>query len=256
MTGYNYLLVATALAAFVQPASTAPTEIEAAATKESVPKSASTGSTNGTGLVEGIVRYQTDSKRQWPFSRYYVQNSRDGFLAEAVVAMEGSALAESAPADPPKTCTMDQVNFQFVPETMAIRVGDSVRVINSDDALHNVMTPDGGKPFNVSVAKGNEFAHTFDRAGGVKEPVRLSCAFHGGMRAWIYVFDHPWFKVTERDGRFRFENMPAGEYTLHVIHPAGRLRRSQRIEVKTNGTASLEIVLLPDDLIGMKEKAN
>ena len=209
-----------------------------------------------TGIVEGRVRYRADEKRPWQFSRYYVQSAKDGLLAEAVIALEGSALASYAPPSLPKTHTMEQVNYQFVPETMAIRAGDSVRISNSDEALHNVMTLDCGKPLNVSVAKGQEFTHTFDHAGGLGEPVRLSCVFHGGMRAWIYVFNHPCFKVTERDGRFCFENVPAGKYTLRVIHPAGKLRWNRRIEVKPNERTPLKITLSPDDLTGVKPKNN
>src|SRR5689334_7226138 len=184
-----------------------------------------------TGIVEGIIKYAPDSKRPWKFSRYYIQNTKSGSLAEAVVALEGPGPGKLAPLNSPKKCAMDQINYQFVPETIAIRAGDTVLISNSDDALHNVMTSDGDKPFNVNVVRGKEFAHTFARAGGLNKPIRLGCIFHGAMRAWIYVFDHPWFKVTEQDGRFRFENVPVGEYSLGVVHSAGKLRSSRRIEV-------------------------
>jgi plastocyanin len=193
-----------------------------------------------------------DSKRPWRFSRYYVRDSRDGFLAECVVALERPGLGDLAPPAPSGKYTMDQLNYQFVPETLAIRAGDTVLISNSDDALHNVMTSDGGEPFNVNVVKGREFAHTFNQAGGLERPVRLGCVFHGAMRAWIYVFDHPWFQLTQKDGRFRLEHVPPGEYTIGIVHPAGKLRRSRRIEVKANVTTSLEISLSPDDLIGAK----
>ncbi|MBI4659069.1 MAG: hypothetical protein HY735_09515 [Verrucomicrobia bacterium] len=204
------------------------------------------------GILEGTVRYQADPQRPWKLSRYYVQNSKKGWLAEAVVALDCSSRAPSAPPETPKSRTMDQLNFQFVPETMAIHSGDSVRITNSDETLHNMMTSDGGKPFNVNVVKGKDFTHTFDRAGGLTNPIRLGCVFHGGMRAWIYVFDHPWFAVTERDGRFRFENVPPGAYTLGGIHPAGKLRWSRQIQVKPNEKTTVEIQLSPDDLIGSK----
>lgn len=209
-----------------------------------------------TGAVEGVVKYMADSQRPWKFSRYYIQGAKSGALAEAVVALEGRGLSAAAPTVSSNNYVLDQINYQFVPETMAIHIGESVSVRNSDDALHNVMTSDGGQPFNMNVAKGKEFTHTFDRAGGLNEPVRLGCVFHGAMRAWIYVFDHPWFKVTENDGRFRLENVPAGEYTVGIVHPAGRLRWRQRIQVKSNTTTSLQISLSPDDLINSKTKEN
>src|SRR6266850_611886 len=204
------------------------------------------------GTVEGVIKYLPDSKRPWRFSRYYIQNPKTGFLAEAVVALERPGLGALAPPAPASKYTMDQLNYQFVPETLAIRAGDTVLISNSDDALHNVMTSDGGEPFNVNVVKGKEFAHTFNQAGGLGRPIRLGCVFHGAMRAWIYVFDHPWFQLTQKDGRFRLENVPAGEYTLGVVHPAGKLRRTQHIQVKANEANSLEISLSPDDLIGQK----
>jgi plastocyanin len=209
-----------------------------------------------TGTVEGFIKYAPDSKRPWKFSRYYIQSTKSGFLAETVVALEKPGL--SALAAPPTAgkYTMDQLNYQFVPETLAVRAGDAVLISNSDDALHNVMTSDGGEPFNVNVVKGKDFAHTFNQAGGLEHPIRLGCVFHGGMRAWVYVFDHPWFQLTQKDGRFRLEHVPAGEYTIGVVHPAGKLRRSRRIEVKANETTSLEISLSPDDLIAAKAEKN
>jgi plastocyanin len=209
-----------------------------------------------TGTVEGVIKYQADSKRPWKFSRYYIQTTKEGSLAEAVVALERPGLNAFALPAPHNKSTMDQINYQFVPETLVIRAGDTVLISNSDDALHNVMTSDGGEPFNVNVVKGKEVAHTFNHAGGLERPVRLGCVFHGAMRAWIYVFDHPWFQLTQKDGRFRLENVPAGEYTFGVVHPAGKLRQSRRIEVKTNETTSLEITLSPDDLITPKAREN
>ena len=227
-----------------------------------VPSSGSTGAQPGAagsggsaGAVQGVVEYKADASRSWKLSRYYLQGAT-GTLAESVVALEGGSLGAFAPSAPLQTQAIDQVSFQFVPETTAVRAGDSVRISNEDDALHNVMTSDGGRPFNVNVVKGQEFIHTFDHAGGLAEPIRLGCVFHGGMRAWIYVFDHPWFKVTGRDGRFFFEHVPPGRYTLAVVHPAGKLRWSRQVEVKPNETTPAAILLSPDDLIGSKNKSD
>jgi plastocyanin len=209
-----------------------------------------------TGIIEGVIKYIPDAKRPWRFSRYYIQNPKNGFLAESVIALERPGLSSLAPAVSPTNHTMDQINFQFVPETLAIRAGDTVLISNSDDALHNVMTSDGGAPFNVNLVKGKEFAHTFNQAGELEHPIRLGCVFHGAMRAWIYVFDHPWFQLTQKDGRFRLENVPSGEYTLGIVHPAGKLRRTQHIQVKANQTTPLEISLSPDDLIAPNAKVN
>lgn len=38
-------------------------------------------------------------------------------------------------------------------------------------------------------------------------------------RAWIRVFDHPYFAVTNRDGIFTIDSVPPGEYTLKMWEP-------------------------------------
>ena len=86
---------------------------------------------------------------------------------------------------------MDQKDFRFVPETLAIRAGDSVKFTNSDSSTHNVFTRNDLHPFDITLGGEDEQTETFSRAGGSRRPVVLGCHFHGSMRAWIFIFDHP-----------------------------------------------------------------
>lgn len=200
------------------------------------------------GTVTGVVRYRADPARPWKFGRYYVKNPARGELAEAVVNLEFAAPLPTPPASPAvRTQTVDQVNFQFVPETIAVRAGDLVRFTNSDDALHNVMTADGGEPFNVSLAKDGEYSRTFSRVTDWRKPLRLGCVFHGAMRAWVHVFDHPWFAVTGVEGQFRLEHLPPGRHVLAISHAAGRLQRTVSFELAAGATTNLTVELSPDD---------
>lgn len=218
---------------------------------------APTPSPVATGTIEGVVRYISDAARPWKYARYYVKTASTGGLAEAVVAVEreGGANASSAllpgsvpPAPGVRTQTVDQIQFQFVPETVAIRVGDAVRFTNSDDALHNVMTGDGAEPFNTTLAKEGEWVRHFQQPTGLRKPLRIGCVFHGAMRAWIHVFDHPWFQVTGDTGKFRLEHLPGGRHIVGISHAAGRLHRSQTVEIRPGETTHLEIKLSPDDV--------
>jgi plastocyanin len=169
-------------------------------------------------------------------------------LAEAVVALRGRALKHIHSALPPASRVVDQFNYQFVPETTAIRAGETVTFTNSDATTHNVRSAASIAMFNITMEADDEFTYRFDRAGGLTSPVLLDCVYHGGMRGWIYVFDHPYFAVTGPDGRFRFEEVPPGRYTLEMVHPAGGLRWKQAIEVVLNENEDLtvDIRLSPD----------
>lgn len=148
------------------------------------------------------------------------------------MALEGRTLGKLAPPANSRQHRIDQSGFQFLPETTVIRSGDRVKFTNSDASLHNIRTDSELAAFNLNISQGEEHLHTFKRAGGLRRPATLGCVFHGSMRAWIFVFDHPWYAITARNGQYRLEKIPEGTYTLKVRHPAGGFGASRIIEVR------------------------
>jgi hypothetical protein len=49
-------------------------------------------------------------------------------------------------------------------------------------------------------------------------PVTLTCNIHPWMNGWVRVFDHPYFAVTDADGKFEIPQAPVGNYLLFVWH--------------------------------------
>ncbi len=199
-----------------------------------------------TGTIEGTVIYRADAKRPWRYARYYVKDRRQGQLAEAVVALKSGAL-QREPSDKAATIVVDQRDFQFSPETVAIRTGDRVKFLNNDTGVHNVRTVHPRYSFNSNIPSGGEHVETFQHAGGMRLPYRIECVYHSAMRSWIYVFDHPYYQLTKTDGRFRLANIPPGEYVLQMAHPAGQLRWSRKVRVEPGKTTQLDIVVSPDN---------
>ena len=200
----------------------------------------------GLGAIEGVVTYQADAKRPWRYARYYVKQAQTGELAEAVVALRGKGL-KGDPSGPPGKAIIDQKNFQFSPETVAVRVGDSVTFTNSDPATHNVQVTSDIASFNVNMPGGGSYTAKLERAGGIREPLVVGCVFHSAMRAWVFVFDHPFYQLTPADGRYRLTGIPPGEYELELVHPAGELRWRQHVQVTAGQTLHIDIRLSPDD---------
>ena len=198
-----------------------------------------------TGTIQGTVKYFADPQHPWRLGRYYIRNAKSGELAEAVVAISGRGLNATDETREPVTVVVDQKDFQFTPETTAIRAGDHVRFLNSDDHAHNVRTSHPDFSFNVQMPVGSEHIETFKVAGGISQPYRIDCIFHSAMQSWIFVFDHPWFQVTAVEGSFLMKDVPAGEYRLDVVHPAGGLRHRQNIQVVAGKVSEVEIRMKP-----------
>src|SRR5439155_26689580 len=121
------------------------------------------------GAGEGTVTYRADPARPWRYERYYVKQPRTGELAETVVALRAKPVTDAARQ--PQTIVIDQQNFQFTPETVVLRRGDSVKFTNADQATHNVQSSSEIAAFNVNMPGGGEHTVRFDRAGGVRQPV-------------------------------------------------------------------------------------
>jgi plastocyanin len=144
---------------------------------------------------------------------------------------------------------IDQKDFTFVPRVVGVRSLAPVRFTNSDPANHNVRSAalERENQFNVFTSAGNDYLHRFvsNRAG---RPVRLGCDIHGWMQAWIYVFDHPWYQVTDHGGKFALPVLPTGTYQLEVRQPDVGLRTTREVEVKAGETTRVVIEFTQKDL--------
>lgn len=152
------------------------------------------------------------------------------------------------------TAVMDQRDHEFVPRVLAIRSGQSVKFINSDPANHNVRTSSSQptNEFNVFTGIDGSYTHRF-AADPQQRPIRLGCDIHPWMQGWIYVFDHPYFAVTDKQGAFRIDSVPPGEYRLMIKQPDIRYAHERRVPVSNAQSTKVEIEIRAEDLPKPKE---
>ena len=144
---------------------------------------------------------------------------------------------------------MDQRDHEFAPRVLAVRAGQSVKFTNSDPANHNVRATasEPANQFNVFTGMDGSYTHRFIANSGSR-PVRVGCDIHPWMRGWLYVFEHPWFAVTDEHGSFRIDSVPAGEYTLVLEQPDIRHRIEQSVTVSGDKTTEVEFEIREEDL--------
>jgi plastocyanin len=147
----------------------------------------------------------------------------------------------------PEKVVIDQLDYAFRPRVAAVRQGEAVTFTNSDPANHNVRTTAANKmnEFNVFTGVDGKYEHRFT-VEPAQRPIRLGCDIHPWMRGWIYVFDHPYFGVTDETGRFRIPAVPAGEYLLHTVQPDIGHREQRKVSITGSETAKLDFVVRRD----------
>jgi len=159
-------------------------------------------------------------------------------VANAVVWIENPPPGGAWPAGAEKP-TIDQRGCAFVPRVVVVPVGGTVDFLNNDRLLHNIhATPKLNVAFNRTQPKDRTIPITFTKA----EIVRIDCDLHSWMRSWVVVADHPYYRVTQADGAFTYDNLPPGRYRLQIWQERlGTVARD--ITVPDNGSAALNVEL-------------
>ena len=112
---------------------------------------------------------------------------------------------------------LDQVGCLFEPYIMGVMSGQRFKIRNSDSTLHNVHSLSGkeGNSFNFAMLGKSRDS---ERSLLLPELVTVKCDVHSWMFAYIRVFDHPFFALTGKDGKFKISHLPPGKYTLEAFH--------------------------------------
>lgn len=175
-----------------------------------------------TGTIEGTVKLPPRPTLAQPGPAYAGQSSMvekpPDSPPPAVVFIKGT-LDGRAFEPPRQKPSMIQKNAWFSPEVMAVLTGTTVDFPNLDSQYHNVFSYSRSKRFDLGrYPAGESRSVTFDKPGLVK----MYCEIHAHMRAYILVCENPFFAVTDTEGKFRIEKVPAGKHTLGAWYVRGR----------------------------------
>ncbi len=122
-----------------------------------------------------------------------------------------------APTVTATTGLVEQSYYKFEPFVSVVQTGTKMRFPNRDRNEHHIKVLSGPSAFEHKVYTRKEPEPTLlDKPG----QITLQCLIHDWMSAHIYVVDTPWFGKTSKAGSAVIENLPPGDYDVHVAHPS------------------------------------
>jgi plastocyanin len=139
----------------------------------------------------------------------------------------------------PARAVLDQRDETFVPHVLAITTGTTVDFPNSDRIYHNVFSLSKTARFDLGrYPVGRSKAIRFDKPG----IVRVFCDIHSHMNAFILVFSHPYFAMTDAAGTYRIDKVPPGTYQV-IAWNEGVASEPRSVTVPATGSTELDFSL-------------
>lgn len=149
-----------------------------------------------------------------------IRVSAGGGVPDTVVwlvdARRGKALEVP---DEPATITVEGCRYE--PHVLVAAVGTSIVFRSADPILHNVHgLIDGETVWDFALPReGSSAARTLEAPG----IVRVLSDVHSFMQGWVHAFAHPYYAVTDAEGRYRIPDVPPGQYVMRVWHEGWRV---------------------------------
>jgi hypothetical protein len=147
-----------------------------------------------------------------------------------------------------ETVVFDQKHCRFDPHTLFVRTDQSVVIKSGDPITHNTHTnPVRSQPRNFSMTPNDRKGVPLTVLRPDFQPFRVNCDVHPWMRAWWLVLDHPYAGITNEQGRFTIDKLPAGDHKLRVWHEGRYINRKLVVTVEAGQTTILNSIHLRVD---------
>ena len=166
----------------------------------------------------------------------YVVGASGGLQNVVLYLSEGySGNATASTAIP----VFDQKNCVYAPHVLAMDVGQTFKVVTSDQTAHNIhpnpnpMT--GNIPWNQSQPPG---APPVEKSWKAMEFIEVKCNIHPWMHGYFAVVKGP-YATSDADGNYTINNVPPGNYTVTAWHEAAGTQ-TQKVTVAAGGAAKAD----------------
>jgi hypothetical protein len=185
------------------------------------------------GTVTGTVKFEGKAPEMKPLrvpeSDVCIHKHGGPIINEALVLGEGQTMAniivrvikglpdgKSYPV-PQDSVTLDQKGCKYTPHVFVLQTDQYLLIKNPDGIFHNVHAEcKVNDPLNLAMpADKTREIHSFPKA---EDPFPITCDVHPWMMSFCAVVDHPFWDITEKDGKFTIEGLEPGTYTIEAWH--------------------------------------
>lgn len=215
----------------------------------------------GTAVIIGEITFEGKAPKKWTkslaedmavesvciaeYSDDPVSDSivlgKENQLANVFVHIAKGVPTNAEYATPSEPVVIDQKGCMYKPHVVGAMVGQEIKILNSDGIMHNVHAlPAKNTEFNKAMPKTKKtYSHTFEEA----EPIfPIKCDVHPWMGGYIGISNHPFFNVTDIEGKFEIRNLPAGTYDVKAWHEKLGTQ-TQAVTVEDGKTHTLNFTL-------------
>jgi len=181
----------------------------------------------GTSIIRGRVLLDTDAP---DLPQIVVDKSVD-FCSEKVTdpllivqdrRVQGAVVSidwdgEMLITEQPEPVSLQSRRCLFQPRIQGAQVGTFLTLNSGDEIVHNPhgWWNDTKTVFNITLLNPSLKFKRKLKWDGI---YRVECDTHTWMKAYILVFKHPFYAVTDAKGGFMLENIPVGSHTLRIWH--------------------------------------
>lgn len=215
---------------------------------------------NLTTLPDAIYCGRISDGRGWRLLQPFNAGA-NGEFRQVVVLLEdiekGKPFGEYAPP------RIEAVDCRFMPFVNVVRDLHDIVVVNMDPAFHDVQAYETSHlgprvlfnvPLPISKRYPNEIGlsdHFHKHYEGIpmvqtvkmtkdRQIFTMQCGFHVYMESWALVVDHPYYAITDQEGKFEISDIPPGTYKVTIWHPYLHEGYEQVVTVKPKEAATIE----------------
>lgn len=157
-----------------------------------------------------------------------------------------AVVAVDAPTPPaaPQAVKLDEVWLSFYPKVQVVPPGSTLLLANHDEESHTVHAYLNGQTlFNRASVPGEATQRLLLPSAGV---VSIVCDLHPAMSAFVLVDKARHYAISDSNGDFHFDTLPAGNYPLRVWHRRPGINHNDRWDARPAVAVPSDAPLLID----------